>query len=193
MADREVVLAACNQDGYALEYASAALKDDREVVLTACNQMGWALEWASATLKADREVVTVAAASQWKLDNFRSQFPAIRHASPELQAEFEDTDRIVTHVLKQLELRYSFFGPFLCAIALPAPEAAATAAGSAQCLLPKLDIGKEKPIQKMIADFAGVPYRSSWRFVQLAAANFGLVGDHSHLRKLIGCLVGRPE
>ena len=73
---------------------------------------------------------------------------------------------------KQLELRYSFFGPFLCAIALPAPEAAVAAAPvGARCLLPRLDIGNEQPIQQLVAEFAGVPYGSSWRFVQLAAAH----------------------
>ena len=60
--DRGVVLAACNQNGWALCDASAALRDDREVVLAACNQNGWALQYASAALQADREVVMVAAA-----------------------------------------------------------------------------------------------------------------------------------
>jgi hypothetical protein len=62
MADREVVLVAVAQVGYALRYASAELKADREVVLVAAAQNGWALQFASAELKADREVVLVAAA-----------------------------------------------------------------------------------------------------------------------------------
>jgi len=75
-------------------------------------------------------------------------------------------------VRKQLRLRSSFFGPFLCATALPRPEAAVAAApGGARCLLPRLDIGEEKPIQQLIAAFTGVPIGSSWRFVQLAAAH----------------------
>ena len=87
----------------------------------------------------------------------------------------------VTYVANQLELRYSFFGPFLCAIALPAPEAAAAAApGGARCLLPRLDIGEEKPIQQLIAAFTGVPIGSSWRFVQLAAAHLA-PHLHAHL------------
>ena len=172
--DREVVLAACTQNGRALEYASDALKDDREVVLAACNQDAEALMFASAALKDDREVVMVAAARdyQWTLDNpdETSHF-AIRHASPALQVEFAG-ERIVTHVRNQLRLRSSFFGPFLCAIALPTPEAAAAAApGGARCLLPRLDIGEEKPIQQLIAAFTGVPIGSSWRSVQLAAAH----------------------
>ena len=165
--DREVVLAACNQDGWALKYASAAMKDDREVVLAACNQDGEALEFASDKLKDDREVVMVALAR-----NYLCEDVAIHHASPALQAEFEGP-RIVTHVRKQLRLRSSFFGPFLCGITLPRPQAAAAAApGGARCALPRLDIGgEEKPIQQLIAAFAGVPIGSSWRFVQLAAAH----------------------
>ena len=49
--DREIVLEAVKQDGYALEYASAALKDDREIVLEAVKQDGEALKYASAGLR----------------------------------------------------------------------------------------------------------------------------------------------
>ena len=106
------------------------------------------------------------------LDNLnRTSAFAIRSASSALEIEFEG-GLLVTHVREQLQLRSSFFGPFLCAIALPVPEAAAAAApGGARCLLPKLDIGEEKPIQQLIAAFTGVPIGSSWRFVQLAAAH----------------------
>ena len=51
--DREIVLAAVTQDGYALEFAS----NDREVVLAAVTQNGEALEYASEDLKRDREIV----------------------------------------------------------------------------------------------------------------------------------------
>ena len=117
-------------------------------------------------------MVAIAQNYQWTLDNAgRIHDSAIAHATPALRAEFEG-DRIVTHVRKQLRLRSSFFGPFLCAIALPRLEAAVMAApGGARCLLPRLDIGEEKPIQQLIAAFTGVPIRSSWRFVQLAAAH----------------------
>ena len=180
--DREVVLAAINQNGFALQYVSAALKDDREVVLAACNQNGRALYHASAALKDDREVSMVALAQNYKftLDYpTETEYFAINHASPALQAEFVG-DRIATHVRNQLRLRSSFFGPFLCAIALPAPEAAAAAApGGARCLLPRLDIGEEKPIQELIAVFTGVPYGSSWRSVKLAAAHLSTFNVHS--------------
>jgi hypothetical protein len=44
-----------------LVYASAALKDDREIVLEAVKQYGYALIYASAALKDDREIVQEAA------------------------------------------------------------------------------------------------------------------------------------
>ena len=60
MADREVVLAAVKQSGWALEHASDELKADRDLVLAAVEQDGKALEYASDELKADREVVLAA-------------------------------------------------------------------------------------------------------------------------------------
>ena len=166
-ADREVVMAAVNQNGMALQFASDAMKDDREVALAACNQTGIALKHTSGELKADCDLVMVAAARnfRWKIAHGLTA----SYAAGALKTKFEG-NLIVTHVRSQLELRSSFFGPFLCAIALPRPEAEA-APGDARCLLPKLDIGEEKPIQHLIADFTGVAYGSSWRFVQLAAAH----------------------
>ena len=95
-------------------------------------------------------------------------------SDPALRAEVEG-DGILTHVNEQLQLRSSFFGTFLCAVALPAQAAGggggAAAPGGASCLLPRLDVRSGSPIKMLIADFAGVPHRSSWRFVQLAAAH----------------------
>ena len=54
---RSEVLEAVKQNGWALQYASAALKDDRQIVLEAVKQDGYALEYASAALKDDREIV----------------------------------------------------------------------------------------------------------------------------------------
>jgi hypothetical protein len=59
--DRELLLAAVQQNGYELRYASAELKADREVVLAAVQQDGHALRYASAELRADRKVVLAAA------------------------------------------------------------------------------------------------------------------------------------
>ena len=45
------MLEAVKQNGYALTYASAALKDDREIVLEAVKEDGYALTYASAELR----------------------------------------------------------------------------------------------------------------------------------------------
>ena len=49
-------------DGFTsvLEYASKELQNDREVVLAAVTQNGYALNFASEELKRDREVVLAA-------------------------------------------------------------------------------------------------------------------------------------
>ena len=67
--DRAKLLAAVQRDpfGFALYDASAELKADREVVLAAVQQNGFALGYASAELRADREVV-LAAVQQWACD-----------------------------------------------------------------------------------------------------------------------------
>ena len=78
--DREVVLAAVQQDGRVLHMASAELKADREVVLAAVQQYGYALFFASAELQADREVVLAAVQQDER---------ALRYASAELQRELQ--------------------------------------------------------------------------------------------------------
>lgn len=45
------MLAAVRQWGYALEYASAELRNDREMVLAAVRQTGYALEYANMPQK----------------------------------------------------------------------------------------------------------------------------------------------
>ena len=45
--NRDEVLAAVQENGGALEYASDELKNDREIVLAAVQQKGWALQYAS--------------------------------------------------------------------------------------------------------------------------------------------------
>ena len=45
-----------------MRYAPAELKSDREIVLAAMAQDGWALEFAAAELKGDREFVLAAVA-----------------------------------------------------------------------------------------------------------------------------------
>jgi len=76
--DKDVVLAALNQTGKALRYASSDLKGDKEVVLTAVNQTGEALRYASPDLQGDKEVVLTAVNQTGE---------ALRYASPDLQAD----------------------------------------------------------------------------------------------------------
>ena len=55
--NKEQVLEAVKNDGWALNFASPNLQADREVVMEAVKKRGNALEDASPELKADREVV----------------------------------------------------------------------------------------------------------------------------------------
>tara|TARA_B110000008_G_scaffold229087_1_gene231401 strand:- start:458 stop:616 length:159 start_codon:yes stop_codon:yes gene_type:complete len=50
-------MAAVEQYGQALQYASAALKNDKEVVMAAVQKYGQALKFASDALKNDKDVV----------------------------------------------------------------------------------------------------------------------------------------
>jgi len=62
-ADREIVLTAVSNIGYALEYAAEKLKADKQVVMTAVTHQGLALAYASEDLKADKQVVLAAVSS----------------------------------------------------------------------------------------------------------------------------------
>eukprot|EP00971_Amphidinium_carterae_P064306 1273511-Amphidinium_carterae.1 len=59
-ADREIVLAAVQQNGSALEYAAEECKTDRKIVLAAVTQNGYALQWAAEECKTDRQIVLAA-------------------------------------------------------------------------------------------------------------------------------------
>ena len=75
---REVALAAVQQDGFALRYASEALRADREVALAAAKKNGFALYHASEALRADPEVVLAAV---------RQSGSALVYASEALRAD----------------------------------------------------------------------------------------------------------
>ena len=64
VSDKEEVMAAVAQNGWALEYASDGLRGDKEVVMAAVAQSGGALEYASAGLRVDPDVVIVARAAR---------------------------------------------------------------------------------------------------------------------------------
>ena len=85
-ADREVGMAAVQQNGEALRYASAALQADRSVVMAAVQQNGNALQYASAALQADRIVVMAAA---------KTSSEALMHSAAELK---DDRDFVLAVV-----------------------------------------------------------------------------------------------
>jgi hypothetical protein len=59
-ADREFVMAAVQQTGNALEYASRELQADRVIVMAAVQQTGYAVKSASIELQADSGIVMAA-------------------------------------------------------------------------------------------------------------------------------------
>ena len=70
-----MVLKATSISGYALAYASEALRNDREVVLTAIGGAlsGWdTLKYASISLRNDREVVLKAVSVNWRALEYAS-------------------------------------------------------------------------------------------------------------------------
>ena len=58
--DKEIVLAAVKQNGWALFYAHKSLKNDKEIVMEAVKQHGLALESVDESLKKDKEIVMAA-------------------------------------------------------------------------------------------------------------------------------------
>ena len=65
--DKEVVLAAVQQGGGALAFASTVLREDREVVLAAVQQSWRAIEFASVALRRDPEVWAAAGSAVFSL------------------------------------------------------------------------------------------------------------------------------
>ena len=91
--DRDEVLAAVKQNGWALEDADESLQKDREIVMAAVKQDGSALEYADDTLKADREVV-LAAVKQSDI--------ALPYASELLQKDEELRKMTTKEALKEI-------------------------------------------------------------------------------------------
>ena len=87
---RELVLAAVQKDGGALQYASHVARADRDFVLAAVRQSGMALAYASDALKAEKKVVLAAV---------QQQGMALQHASDALKADPE----IMLAVVRQLK------------------------------------------------------------------------------------------
>jgi len=85
-ADKEVVMAAVKNNGFALQYASPELQADKEVVMAAVTNNGRSLFYAPE-LQADKEVVMAAVTNNGN---------ALQYASPELQANKEIVMGVVT-------------------------------------------------------------------------------------------------
>jgi len=86
--DKKVVLAAVQDVGYALEYASEELRGDREIVLAAVQNYGYALQHASEALRRDRAIVLTAVRNSATMIQFKRE-SVLRHASQELQKDRE--------------------------------------------------------------------------------------------------------
>jgi hypothetical protein len=78
--DREVVMAAVEKKGSALKFVGEELREDQEVVLAAVENRGFALEYASEKLRGDREVVMAAVTQNGR---------ALKYACDELKADKE--------------------------------------------------------------------------------------------------------
>ena len=101
--DKEVVLAAVKQFGYALQYASTNLQSDREVVLAAVTQTGYALQYASTNLKNDREVVLTAVTKEgfsllFANINLRNDKEIVLVAVKQNRRALQHTDLILTKI-----------------------------------------------------------------------------------------------
>ena len=170
--------------------------------MAACNEEGIALFYASEALRADRDIVLVAAAQNRKraLQNPQlTNLHALTYASPELQEKFSG-DRLVAYVTEQLTAHSSFVRLVLCAMTHAPPTADTAAAeddddeqqpsaskksrggggaSTSGCLLPMLHIDEEGAglhIKKTIADYAGVPHGASMAAVRCAAGHLELEG-----------------
>ncbi|MEK9658278.1 MAG: DUF4116 domain-containing protein, partial [bacterium] len=76
--DTNIVLAAVNQHGFALRFAAEKLKADPNIVLAAVNQHGFALRYAAEKLKADTNIVLAAVKQHGR---------ALAYAADDLQAD----------------------------------------------------------------------------------------------------------
>ena len=165
--NKEIVLAACEGDGRALAFAAVEVRADKRFITDIiAGGNPDAFEFASDALRGDHEVAVLAAAADTvnMMDNYK--VPVITHATQELQDEYGD-NRIIRVVERKVKTRTGFFGPFLCGIGVRR-EVQDHIPFKERCHLPMLDIGEEKPIQQIVADFVGVPYGTEWRITEMA-------------------------
>ena len=96
--NKELVLTAVRQGGWALEYASDQLKDDKEVVLSAMDTYKYALQYASDQLKDDKDFVLTAV---------KDHGSALQYASAEIQklCEGQDPVEVLTRAIQAEKLQ----------------------------------------------------------------------------------------
>ena len=97
--DKEFVLEAVKQKGYALRFASAELRNDKDVVLEAVKQDGDALEYASAKLKNDKTLNLLA-----KFDSFRTAPDIFRSLDLSVFDESEQNNKILDAFLDKTKI-----------------------------------------------------------------------------------------
>jgi hypothetical protein len=122
--DSHIVLAALQQNGAALQYASDELRAKRAIVLAAVQENGWALQYALEDLKADREIVFAAvqqngSALQYASEDLKKDRAVVLAAvqenglalqyAPELKADSE----IVLEAIKQYGWVFQYASPEL--------------------------------------------------------------------------------
>jgi hypothetical protein len=179
--DREVVLAAVNQQGCALRYASNEFRNDREIVIAAVNRDGCALWHVSDELKNDREVVIAAVkkdgcafecASEERKRDHHVLVYALAYGRKNIRC---NTPQLKWFVGKTLQQSERFMKVFLVGwhLSNKGAELHRISCGAASNKLPLLNkLGKYESIyvKKLIANYAGVYYgsrlvaaRMAWR------------------------------
>ena len=99
--NKDVVMAAVEQNGYALEVASQKLQGDKEVVMAAVKQNGNALTFASLTLQNDKEVVMAAVEQNGNALTFASQ--KLRGDKDVVMAAVKQNGNALTFALPKLQ------------------------------------------------------------------------------------------
>ncbi len=79
--NREIVLAAVRNHGYALQYASQQMQNDREIVLAAVQQNIFALRYASTQLKNNRQFILFLANNDGPYVKFSESFELLPSAT----------------------------------------------------------------------------------------------------------------
>jgi len=91
--DDDVVCAAVNQDGYALQFASKRLRKKKAVVLLAVKQNGLALQFASKGLRKNKDVVMAAVSAPFSHKHHCLLFDyterPLMYAAPDLRVDHD--------------------------------------------------------------------------------------------------------